>query len=48
MFNEGAIVPTLFRCKHLDDLTQLSHRAFSKDPRQFQNLHLTYSSGRQK
>lgn len=48
MFNEGAIVPTLFRCKHLDDLTQLSHRAFSKDPRQFQNLHSTYSSGRQK
>ena len=36
MFNKECIVPTLFRCKHLDNLTQLSHRALSKNPRYFE------------
>lgn len=30
LFNGDVVVPELFRCKHLDGLTQKSHRAFSK------------------
>lgn len=38
MFNGEAIEPQLFRCKHIDGTTQLSHRAFSKKSQAFEIL----------
>ncbi len=38
MFNGKAIVPTLFRCKHIDGLVQLSHRAISQKASEFEKL----------
>ena len=45
MFNKEAIEPTLFRCRHVNGLSQLSHRAFSEDPRKFDDLRSQYSGG---
>lgn len=38
MFGGDAIEPTLFRCKHFNGLTQLSHRALSKKASGFDEL----------
>ncbi len=43
MFNGGAIEPTLFRCKHINGLKQISHRAFSKNPSEFNILIKKYN-----
>lgn len=43
MFNGDGIEPILFRCKHLTEYTQLSHRAFSKSSRGFERLIREYN-----
>ena len=44
MFNGDAIEPQLFRCKHVDGITQLSHRAFSKESKGFERLERKYKN----
>lgn len=42
MFDGEAIEPQLLRCKHIDGIIQLSHRAFSKKPQSFEKLEEKY------
>lgn len=43
MFDGNGIEPTLFRCKHINGVTQLSHRAFSKNPKEFIRMENEYN-----